>query len=89
MTYYIIALSDDHPDHAFYGDMYWCGYVAVGKTHSWVPGDDGLARAIRFYAERDAVQAGVSGPNVPNPGLRPQPQLWPNRGVKILKIPRD
>lgn len=86
--YYIIALSDDHPDVAMYGEMYWCGYVSQGKTHRWIVGDAGLSRAVRFLRAEDARCAGVSGPNVPHPpGVRPmQPQDWPNRGVKILEI---
>lgn len=79
MAHFIIALSDDHPD----APAFWCGYVSQGRTHHWLPL---TTTAIRFLREEDAVRAGVSGPNVPHPGLRPQPQLWPNRGVKILKI---
>jgi hypothetical protein len=83
--YFIITLSDDHPDTAFSGALYWCGYVSVGRTHSWLPSP---ATAIRFLTEDDALRAGVSGPNVPNPGLRPQPQFWKNRGVKIVEVTR-
>ena len=82
--YYIIALSDDHPDSHPQANLFWCGYVAVGRTHRW---ERNPANAVRFLRHQDALQAGVSGPNVPHPGLRPQPQFWDNRGVKIVEIP--
>ena len=87
MTYFIIALSADHPDAPPEPDKcYWCGYIGQGKTHLWTVGELGYDLAIRFYDRDSAVRAGVSGPHLPNPPSQGQPQDWKNRGVQIIQI---
>ena len=44
---------------------------------------------MRFVRRVDAVQSGVSGPNVPNIHPNDQPQFKPDRGVQVLEIPAD
>lgn len=83
--YYIIALSLAHPD----SPMFWCGYVSQGKTHSWRRGTAGAKSAIRFLRREDAINAGVSGPNIPHVPAEGQPQHWADRGVRVLEYSED
>lgn len=83
MSYFIIELTEQHPD----APKYWCGYEANrqgpgGGTHAWWPHK---GAAIRFCRLQDALKAGVGAPNTPYF----RTDTWPDRGVKITEVPDE
>lgn len=69
--------------------LYWCGYEPNPATpgagcHRWIPGENGLAQAVRFVDAANAIRSGVGAPNGPY-GRR---DTAPDRGVNIWTVDR-
>lgn len=72
----VIAETNETPE------LHWCGYEPNpaqpgAGCHRWLPGTEGLKKAVKFIDVDNAMKAGVGAPNTPYG----RGDLGPYRGV--------